>query len=105
VQFRVLSAAGCRVIERWNACLVMNAGQVGLAGENIDRSTSTHLPFVAVGARMAFVQPLGPRVFVKAHANALTILTRWTASLDDVPVWTTPRFALSLGIDMGVQFR
>jgi hypothetical protein len=104
-QFRLLSAAGCQAIERWNACLVLNAGQVSLAGTDIDRPTSTHLPFVAAGVRAQFMQPLGTRVFVKAHGNALAILTRWTASLDEVPVWTMPRFALTLGIDMGVHFR
>jgi hypothetical protein len=105
VQFRVLSAAGCHAIERWNACLLVTAGQVSMAGEDIDRSSSTDLPFVAAGVRAAFIQPLGPRVFIKGHANGLAILTRWTASLDDVPVWTMPRFALSIGIDLGVQFR
>jgi hypothetical protein len=104
-QFRLLSAAGCQGIERWNACFVIDAGQVSLAGKDIDRPTSTHLPFVAAGARAAFIQPLGPRVFMKAHANGLLILTRWTANLDDVPVWTSPRLALTLGIDMGVHFR
>ncbi|HYP76848.1 MAG TPA: hypothetical protein VER12_12865 [Polyangiaceae bacterium] len=105
VQFRLLSAAGCGVIERWNACLLVNAGQVSLAGEDIDHPTSTHLPYVAAGARAAFNQPLGSVAFVQAHANGFAILTRWTASLDDVPVWTMPRLALTLGVDLGVQFR
>ena len=104
-QFRLLSAAGCAAIERINACLLLNAGQVSMAGKDIDRPTSTHLPYLAAGARAAFIQPLGRRAFVKAHANGLLILTRWTASLDDVPVWTMPRLALTLGVDMGVHFR
>ena len=105
VKFRLLSAAGCEAFGRWNACLLVNAGQVDMAGQDIDRPSSTQLPFVAAGARAAFIQPLGSHAFVKAHANGLAILTRWTASLDDVPVWTMPRFALNLGIDAGVRFR
>jgi hypothetical protein len=76
-----------------------------MAGRDIDRPASTHLPFVATGLRAGFNQPLGARAFIGAHADGLVILTRWTASLDDVPVWTMPRFAATLGIDLGLQFR
>jgi len=103
-EYRLLSGVGCAVIERWSACLLLNAGQLRLAGKDIDRPSSTHLPFVAAGVRASFTQPIGARAFLRAHANTLAILTRWTASLDDVPVWTMPRFALTLGVDMGVQF-
>jgi hypothetical protein len=105
VKFLLLSAAPCQAIERWNACLLVHAGQVSMAGRGIDRPTSTHLPFVAAGARAAFVQSLGPRAFIRVRADGLAILTRWTAKLDDVPVWTMPMLGLTFGIDAGVQFR
>ena len=104
-QLLLLTVAGCESIERWNGCLVVKAGEVSMAGEDIDHPTSTRLPFVDTGVRVGFSQPLGAHAFVNAHAEGLAILTRWTASLDDVPVWTMPRFALALGIDFGVQFR
>lgn len=101
----LLSVAGCEAFGRWNACLVVDAGSVRLAGRDIDHPTSTHLPFVDAGLRAGFKQALGQRAFLNAHADGLVVLTRWTASLDDVPVWTTPRFAAAIGIDVGVQFR
>jgi hypothetical protein len=104
-QLLLLSVAGCEAIEHWSACLVVDAGSVSLAGQDIDRPTSTRLPFVDTGLRAGFTQPLGLRAFMNAHADGLVVLTRWTASLDDVPVWTMPRFAAALGIDIGVQFR
>jgi len=104
-QLFLLSAAGCQALERWSACLLLNAGRVSMAGQDIDHPTSTHLPFVATGLRAAFSQPLGAHAFIGAHADGLVILTRWTASLDNVPVWTMPRFAAALGIDLGLQFR
>ncbi|MET0792454.1 MAG: hypothetical protein ABW061_13115 [Polyangiaceae bacterium] len=104
-QLLLLSVAGCEAIERWSACLVLDAGSVSLAGQDIDRPTSTRLPFVDAGLRAGFSQPLGRRAFLNAHADGLTVLSRWTARLDDVPVWTTPRFAAAIGIDFGVQFR
>jgi len=101
----LLSAVGCEALERWSGCLVLDAGRVSMAGQDIDRPTSTRLPFVAAGIRSGFSQPLGARAFINAHADGLVILTRWTASLDDVPVWTMPRFAAAVGIDVALQFR
>jgi hypothetical protein len=49
-------------------------------------------------------QRLGERGFLRVHADGLIILTRWVASLDDVPVWTTPRFAAAVGLDAGLRF-
>ena len=104
-QLLLLGAAGCKALERWSGCVVLNVGRVSMAGQDIDLPSSTHLPFVATGLRAGFSQPLGVRAFIGAHADGLVILTRWTASLDDVPVWTMPRFAAALGIDLGLQFR
>lgn len=104
-QLLLLSVAGCEALERWSACLVVDAGTVSLAGQDIDRPTSTRLPFVDAGLRAGFSQPLGPRAFINAHADGLVPLTPWTARLDDVPVWATPPFAAAIGIDIGVQFR
>lgn len=104
-QLLLLSIAGCEAFGRWNACLVVDAGSVSLAGKDIDNPTATHLPFVDVGLRAGFNQPLGQRAFINAHADGLVVLTRWTANLDDVPVWTTPRFSAAVGMDIGVLFR
>ena len=74
-----------------------------MAGENIDRPTSAVVPIVEAGARVGVVHHLGRRFFVDAHADGLTNVTRWTATLDQVPVWTAPRFAAVLGVDLGIR--
>jgi hypothetical protein len=99
------SGAACAVLQRWSACLLAKAGEARMAGENIDRPTSAVLPIVEAGARVGVVQPLGRRFLVSAHADGLTNVTRWTATLDEVPVWTAPRFAAVLGADVGVHSR
>jgi hypothetical protein len=99
-----VSAASCAIVTRWNACLIANAGEIRLVGEDIDRPTSAEAPLVEAGARVAVIQRLGRRVFLAAHADGLARLTRWTARLDQVPVWTAPRFAAAIGIDTGVRF-
>ena len=97
------STAACATATRWNGCLVANAGAVRMAGE-IDRPTSATVLVVQVGVRAGITQRLGRRAFLAAHADGLANLTRWTGSLDQVPVWTAPRFAAALGVDGGVQF-
>jgi hypothetical protein len=103
-QHLLLSAASCAAVSRWNACLLVNAGEVRMIGQDIDRPSSAEAPVVEAGARIGVIQPLGPRLFVAAHADGLAILTRWIARLDGVPVWTAPRFAAALGVDTGVRF-
>jgi hypothetical protein len=102
-QHLLVSAAACAVRNGWNACLVANAGQVRMVGD-IDRPTSAWAPIVEAGARLGFVQSLGRRTFLSAHADGLINLIRWTGSLDDVAVWTAPRFAAAIAVDAGVRF-
>ena len=98
------STAACAIVTRWNGCLVANAGAVRMAGDNIERPTSATVLLVQVGVRAGITQSLGRRAFLSAHADGLVNLTRWTGSLDQVPVWTAPRFAAALGVDAGVLF-
>ena len=103
-QHLLLSAASCVAVSRWNACLLANAGEVRMAGEDIDRPSSAEVRVVEAGARVALIQLIGRRAFLNVHADGLARLTRWTASLDQVPVWSAPRFAAAVGIDTGVRF-
>jgi hypothetical protein len=103
-QALLLSAAGCAIRARWKLCLVGNVGESRMTGVDIDRPTSAVVPIVEAGTRVGVVQQLGSRWFIDGHVDALAILSRWTASLDEVPVWTAPRFTLALGLDAGARF-
>jgi hypothetical protein len=97
------SLAACAAVTRWNGCLLANAGVVRMNGE-IDRPASATVPIVEVGLRAGLTQRLGRTVSLAAHADGLVNVTRWTGRLDQVPVWTAPRFAAALGVDARVQF-
>jgi hypothetical protein len=99
----LLTATGCASRARWKVCLVGNVGESRMTGVDIDRPTSAVVPIVEVGARVGVVQQLGSRWFVDGHVDGLAIVSRWTAALDQVPVWTAPRFTLALGLDAGVR--
>jgi hypothetical protein len=98
-------AAACATAMQGSACLVANAGEVRMAGENIDRPTTASVPLVQIGARLAIRQALGRRVFVTPRADGLVNLIRWTGSLDRVPVWTAPRYSAAIGLDAGIRFQ
>ena len=104
-QHLLASAAACAVLTRWTACLLANGGEVRMTGEEIDRPTSAAVPLVEAGARVGIVQVLGRHFFVNAHADGLANVIRWTGALDEVPVWTAPRFAAVLGVDAGFRSR
>lgn len=104
-QHLLASAAACALLTRWRACLLANAGEVRMTGEDIDLPTSAVVPLVQAGARVGIVQLLGHHVFVDAHADGLANVVRWTGTLDQVPVWTAPRLAAVVGIDLGAHVR
>jgi hypothetical protein len=103
-QHLLASVATCAVIVRWSACTLVNAGEIRMAGESIDRPASATAALLEAGARIRFNQHLGGRAFLTAHADGVVNLIRWTGALDQVPVWTAPRFAAALGVDAGVRF-
>jgi hypothetical protein len=104
-QQTLLGLAGCTISRWWRVCLIAKAGAVRMAGEDVDITTSAIVPVIAAGARVGVVQRFGQRLFLSAHVDGLTVLGRWTATLDHVPVWTAPRFAGALGLDAEMRFR
>jgi hypothetical protein len=99
------SAAACTLLTRWRGCLLASAGEVRMTGAEIDLPTSAVVPLVQAGVRVGLVQPLGRQFFLDAHADGLANVIRWTGTLDQVPVWTAPRFAAVFGVDVGVRSR
>ena len=103
-QHLFLDVAGCGILRSWSACLVVKAGGIRVAGKDIDVPASSSGPVAETGIRLAFAQPLGRHVYVAAQAEALLNLTRWRVALDQIVVWTSPRFAATIGLDAGVRF-
>ena len=102
-QHLLASAAACAKLTRWRACLLANAGEVRMTGEDVDLPTSAVVPLLQSGVRVGVVQLLGRGFFVDAHADGLVNVIRWTGTLDEVPVWTAPRLTAAVGIDLGIN--
>ncbi len=103
-QALLLGAAGCRAIAPASACLVAKAGALRIDGTSIDVPASRLGPLVEAGLRLAVVQSLGRRLYMSAQTEGLLIVTRWRVTLDQNVVWTSPRLAATLGLDLGVRF-
>jgi hypothetical protein len=103
-QLLLAGAGACAVGGRWSACAVFKAGQVRIAGRDIDAPASTMGTALQSGLRLGVKQPLGSRFFLAVQLEGLLNLARWTVRLDQTPVWTAPRLAGALGLDLGVRF-
>jgi len=99
------SVAGCALGRRFSACLLVKAGEIRVTGKELAFPASPSAFFLQGGARLGATQRLGARAYVAIHADGLTALTRETVTIDAIPIWTTPRLAVLLGIDVGLRFQ
>ena len=100
------SLAGCGLVRSWGACLVAKVGGDSRRGARSRCPRDRDWPHDADGspshmdAHASVADSRSP-----AHADGLVLATEGKVTLDSLPVWTTPRFTASLGIDVGVRFR
>jgi hypothetical protein len=103
-QLLLMSAAGCGTLQPWAACLVAKGGALRVVGKGVDEPASPSSPVLATGLRLAVVFRLWRQAFLAAKAESLVNLVRWKVALDNIPVWTSPRFFQTIGLDVGVRF-
>jgi hypothetical protein len=99
------SLAACWVRSVWNACAVGKLGELRVSGQDVDVPRTAVGLMMQAGLRVALFQPVGRRTYIVAHAEGLARLTEGAVTLDNVPVWTTPRFAAVLGLGVGLRLR
>lgn len=103
-RFFLASAAGCWSPEPLGLCVLTKAGSVHVEGRDIDVPASPSGAAVQLGARVRLRQRLGHGVFLAERLDGLFNLTRWRVTLDQIPVWTAPVVAGSLGLELGAVF-
>ncbi|MEO7033455.1 MAG: hypothetical protein ABI548_06255 [Polyangiaceae bacterium] len=105
-QWNLLSTvAGCGLVDRWRGCMVVKAGMLHVAGHDVDVERSANAALVQGGLRLAWSQKLSARAYISLRGEGLVNLTRWSVTLDHVPVWSAPRVAFASGLDFIVLFR
>ena len=83
-------------------CAVGMLGVLAVRGFGVDDARSPSSFVARAGLRLAFDQPLSKHWALGAHADALATLTPRTVLLNEVPVWSTPKLGLTVGIDLAV---
>lgn len=96
--------AGCGILQAWSACLVAKTGGMRVVGKDVDRPRSSTGPILETGLRVAVQLGLGRYLYLAARADGLVNVTSWRVTLDQNLVWTSPRFAATVGLDFGVRF-
>ena len=99
------SLAGCGVHSAWSLCAVGKIGELRVAGQGVDVPLTASGLMIQAGLRLTASHTFGHRTYIIGRAEGLGRITQGTVTLDSMPVWTTPRFAALLGIDVGVRFR
>jgi hypothetical protein len=99
-----VETTGCGHLRLLAACVAARVGRIQARGSGVDVTRSPSGLFSQAGIRLAAAHALGARLFAAAHVDGLVMLSSWTVALNDTAVWTTPRFAVLLGFDLGVRF-
>ncbi len=100
----LVTAAVCGNREPWTACLLAKGGQVRVSGRDIEAPASESGPLLETGLRVGASQRILGRVHVAAYAEALVLPVLWSVRLDDSVVWTSPRWAETLGLELAYRF-
>ena len=103
-QHLLASMAGCATLKWWGVCLLAKGGGVRVVGKDIRNPASPWGRIFETGLRLAVMQRFGRHAYVAAQGEGLINVTRWTVTLDQKPVWTSPRLAATVGLDLGVRF-
>jgi len=99
------SLAGCGVRSAWSLCAIGKLGELRVVGQGVDVPLTASGLMLQAGLRLTASHTIGHRTYIIGRAEGLGRLTQGTVTLDAMPVWSTPRFAALLGIDVAYRFR
>jgi hypothetical protein len=98
------SLAGCGNLRHLSACLIAKAGEIRVTGQDIDTPASGTRAIVETGFRIGAMHRLYGNTYVSAYGEGLVLPIRWSVTLDHDVVWTSPRFAETIGLDVSYRF-
>jgi len=96
-------AAACGHAGPIAGCVTGTLGRLQARGFGVDAPSSPAGLFTQVGARLVTSRDIG-RYFVALRLEGLVMTSPSHVTLNQVTVWTTPRVAELLGLDLGAHF-
>jgi len=97
------AAAACAHAGPIAGCVTGTLGRLQARGFGVDAPSSPVGMFSQVGARLVASRDIG-RYFVALRLEGLVMTSPSQVTLNQVTVWTTPRVAELLGVDLGAHF-
>jgi len=86
-------------------CGIAAYGSLRGAGAGVSAARHDRTPWAALGARIGLEGTVFGPIAFRAHADALALLTRTKLRVEDADAWTTPPFALLLGLAVVAHFQ
>lgn len=87
------------------ACGVVKFGRLQAQGSGVDIPASPRGFVAQSGPRLAYELGLGRHLAVLGHVEALWLFTPWTVNVNHQAVWTMPRIAAIVGLDVAARFQ
>jgi hypothetical protein len=97
-------AAVCGLHRSISACAIAKLGRILVHGVGLDKPASASGSIGMVGPRLGYSLRLGDHLVLLGHVEGLYLMTSWTVEVNDVAVWTMPRFGAVAGIDLAAHF-
>jgi hypothetical protein len=79
-------------------CALATAGMLRASGDGLDEAKTLSLPYAALGARVAFAYPIGPKWSLVLYGDAVAPLTETTLTVDNRPAWRSSALVFALGL-------
>jgi hypothetical protein len=85
-------------------CAVGSLGALRGEGVGLPRTRGESVFYAATGGRIGADIPLGGRLYLRPHVDALATLARTRLQVDGVARWTAPASSIVAAIGVGVRF-
>lgn len=95
--------AACAHAHALAGCVTAGLAYLQASGSGVDAPRAPTGLGTQVGARVVATQQLGSRFFAALRAEGVFLPSRWTVTLNEIAVWSTPRLAALIGVDVGAR--
>lgn len=96
-------AAACGHAPVLAACVTGGLAYLQASGTGLDAPRTPSGLGAQVGARVVATQDFGGRYFAAVRAEGMVVLSRWSVTVNEISVWSTPRLAALFGVDVGAR--
>jgi len=95
--------AACAHAHALAGCVTAGLAYLQASGSGVDAPRAPTGLGAQVGARVVATQQMGSRFFAALRAEGVFLPSRWTVTLNEIAVWSTPRLAALIGVDVGAR--